>query len=81
MLMAEFDTACRYQLPIKVFICNNGCLGQILLEQLVLGFPEYGVRFEGYADFAPWVQSCGEKGIKVEKASQVDQAVADGRES
>jgi pyruvate dehydrogenase (quinone)/pyruvate oxidase len=77
MLMAEFETACRYQLPIKVFICNNGSLAQILWEQLVLGYPEYGVRFERFADFAPWAVACGGKGIKVEKASQVEPAVAD----
>ncbi len=45
MLMAEFDTACRYELPIKVVINNNTSLGQILWEQMVLGYPEYGVRF------------------------------------
>ena len=45
MLMAEFDTACRYELPIKVVINNNASLGQILWEQMVLGYPEYGVRF------------------------------------
>ncbi len=36
MLMAEFLTAARYELPIKVFICNNGLYGQILWEQMVL---------------------------------------------
>src|SRR5205823_9848776 len=29
MLMADFDTACRYELPIKVFVCNNSSFGQI----------------------------------------------------
>ena len=46
MLMAEFATACRYELPIKVIINNNASLGQIMWEQLVLGYPEYGIRFE-----------------------------------
>ena len=45
MLMAEFGTACRYDLPIKVIINNNAALGQIMWEQLVLGYPEYGIRF------------------------------------
>jgi pyruvate dehydrogenase (quinone)/pyruvate oxidase len=45
MLMAEFHTAARYQLPIKVVINNNNSLGQILWEQMVLGYPEHGVRF------------------------------------
>ena len=46
MLMAEFATACRYRLPVKVIVNNNGELGQILWEQLVLGYPEFGVRFD-----------------------------------
>ena len=45
MLMAEFETACRYRLPIKVIINNNASLGQILWEQMVLGYPEFGVQF------------------------------------
>ena len=39
MLMAEFATACRYDLPIKVVVNNNASLGQIMWEQLVLGLP------------------------------------------
>lgn len=37
MLTAELLTAARYQLPVKVVICNNGVLGQILWEQMALG--------------------------------------------
>jgi len=76
MLMAEFLTACRYELPIKVFVANNGGLGQILWEQMVLGFPEYGVRWEKQADFSTWARACGGLGIKVEDPGQVEQAVA-----
>jgi pyruvate dehydrogenase (quinone) len=75
MLMAEFDTACRYGLPIKVVINNNGELGQILWEQMVLGYPEYGVRFQQAMNFAPFAESCGGLGIRVEKAVDVERAV------
>ena len=45
MLMGEFATAVKYQLPIKVVIIKNNTLGQIKWEQMVfLGNPEYGVR-------------------------------------
>ena len=77
MLMAEFLTACRYKLPVKVFVVNNGGLGQILWEQMVLGFPEYGVRWERPADFAPWAEACGGLGIRVEKPGDVEGAVRD----
>ena len=75
MLMAELDTACRYELPIKVVVNNNGALGQILWEQMVLGYPEFGVRFSRAMRFAPYASSCGALGIEVEKAGQVEEAV------
>jgi len=75
MLMAEFDTACRYGLPIKVFVNNNASLGQILWEQMVLGYPEFGVRFQRAMNFAPFAESCGGMGVRVEKAADVEAAV------
>ncbi|MFN2526290.1 MAG: thiamine pyrophosphate-dependent enzyme, partial [Actinomycetota bacterium] len=81
MLMAEFLTAARYELPIKVFIVNNGVLGQILWEQMTLGYPEHGVRWERRADFAAWAQACGGKGIAVEKPDEVEDAVRAALES
>jgi thiamine pyrophosphate-dependent acetolactate synthase large subunit-like protein len=41
MLMADFVTAVKYKLPIKVVIIKNNSLGQIKWEQMVfLGNPE-----------------------------------------
>ncbi|MGI9032822.1 MAG: thiamine pyrophosphate-dependent enzyme, partial [Acidimicrobiales bacterium] len=77
MLMAEFLTAVRHDLPVKVFVNNNGEYGQILWEQMVLGFPEFGVRHRGLANFAPWAEACGGKGIRVEKATDLEGAVAE----
>ena len=77
MLMAEFLTACRYNLPIKVIVNNNALLGQILWEQMALGYPEYGVRWEEYADFAPWAEACGGLGIRVDKPGEVEAAVSE----
>jgi pyruvate dehydrogenase (quinone) len=77
MLMAEFLTAVRHDLPVKVFINNNGEYGQILWEQMVLGYPEFGVRHASVANYAPWAEACGAKGIRVEKAGEVHDAVAE----
>jgi pyruvate dehydrogenase (quinone) len=77
MLMAEFGTACRYELPIKVVINNNASLGQIMWEQLVLGYPEFGIRFTQRPDFAPWAQACGGRGIRVDKADDLDGAISE----
>jgi pyruvate dehydrogenase (quinone) len=75
MLMAELDTAARYRLPVKVVVVNNASLGQILWEQMVLGYPEHGVRFEQPMRFAPFAQSCGALGLRVERAGEVEAAV------
>jgi pyruvate dehydrogenase (quinone)/pyruvate oxidase len=76
MLMAEFLTAARYGLPVKVVIANNGLLGQILWEQMALGYPEFGVRWEKAGDFAPWAEACGGLGIRVDKPGDVEGAVS-----
>jgi pyruvate dehydrogenase (quinone)/pyruvate oxidase len=75
MLMADFATACRYELPITVIVNNNGELGQIMWEQLVLGYPEFGIRFENRLDFAPWAEACGGLGIRVDKSDELEDAV------
>ena len=77
MLMAEFLTAARLQLPITVVINNNGLYGQILWEQMVLGYAEYGVRWEQSANFAPCAEACGGRGIKVEHPGDLQPALAD----
>jgi pyruvate dehydrogenase (quinone) len=75
MLMAEFLTAARHRLPIKVFINNNGAYGQILWEQMVLGYPEFGVRHAGVADYAPWAAACGGYAAKVDDPADLDRVI------
>lgn len=78
MLMAEFLTAVRTGLPVKVIINNNNSLGQILWEQMVLGYPEHGVRFpQPAADYAAWATACGGYGAKVADPAQVEPAIRD----
>jgi thiamine pyrophosphate-dependent acetolactate synthase large subunit-like protein len=77
MLMAEFLTAVRHGLPVKVVVNNNNAYGQILWEQIVLGYPEYAVRHrQPEADFAQWSRACGGYGAKVTKAGDLREAVA-----
>jgi thiamine pyrophosphate-dependent acetolactate synthase large subunit-like protein len=75
MLMAETLTAIRHDLPVKVFINNNAEYGQILWEQMVLGFPEFGVRHAGVADYASFAQANGALGLRVQKAADLEGAV------
>ena len=80
MLMAEFATAVKYQLPIKVIIIKNNTLGMIKWEQMVfLGNPEYGCELQPI-DFAAFARACGGTGLTIEKPSEcgtiLDQALA-----
>ena len=59
MLMADFATAVKYELPIKVVVIKNDVLGQIKWEQMVfLGNPEFGVELQPI-DFAKVAEACG----------------------
>ncbi|MBV9241514.1 MAG: hypothetical protein JO314_05855 [Acidobacteria bacterium] len=65
MLMADFVTAVKYNLPITVVIIKNNVLGQIKWEQIVfLGNPQYVVELEEI-DFAKFAESCGGVGFTV----------------
>jgi pyruvate dehydrogenase (quinone) len=76
MLMAEFLTAVRHELPIKVVVNNNNSYGQILWEQIILGYPEYAVRHrQPEADFGAWARACGGYGVKVTRPGDVANAV------
>jgi pyruvate dehydrogenase (quinone) len=70
MLMAEFVTAVRYKLPIKIVIVKNNSLGQIKWEQIVfLGNPEYECDLTpiNFADFA---RACGGAGLTIDEPSE-----------
>jgi pyruvate dehydrogenase (quinone) len=70
MLMGEFVTAVKYNLPIKIVIIKNNSLGQIRWEQMVfLGNPEY-VCDLAPIDFAAFARACGGTGFTIEDPSE-----------
>ena len=70
MLMADFVTAVKYQLPIKVVIIKNDVLGQIKWEQMVfLGNPEFGVQLHPI-DFAEFAHACGGIGFTLDDPAE-----------
>ncbi|HWC04271.1 MAG TPA: thiamine pyrophosphate-dependent enzyme [Methylomirabilota bacterium] len=70
MLMAEFATAVKYELPIKVVVIKNNTLGQIKWEQMVfLGNPEYGCELHPI-DFVAFARACGGTGFRVEDPAE-----------
>ena len=70
MLMGEFATAVKYQLPIKIVVVKNNTLGQIKWEQMVfLGNPEYGCDLNPI-DFAGFARNCGGSGFRIEEPKE-----------
>jgi pyruvate dehydrogenase (quinone) len=83
MLMGEFLTAVKYNLPIIVVIIKNNTLGQIKWEQIVfLGNPEYGCDLHN-PNFATFAEACGGFGITVERPEEIrpalQKAIASGK--
>ncbi len=70
MLMQEFITAVRYQLPITVVIFNNEKLGLIQLEQEALGNPDFETTI-AQPDFAQYAELCGGRGWNVTRAEEL----------
>ncbi len=76
MLMCEFLTAVKYNLPIKVIVIRNDTLGQIKWEQMIfLGNPEYGVELQPF-DFVKFAEACGGVGFRCETPDEVRPALA-----
>jgi pyruvate dehydrogenase (quinone)/pyruvate oxidase len=66
MLMGEFATAVKYNLPIKIVVIKNNTLGQIKWEQMVfLGNPEFGCELNPI-DFVGFAQACGGTGFRID---------------
>ena len=79
MVMADFLTAMKYMMPIKIFILNNGQLGMIMQEQKIEGYPNWQTELYN-CNFAEYAKNCGGLGFKVTEPKQlptvVDEALA-----
>jgi len=76
MLMADFATAVKYRLPIKVVVAKNNSLGMIKWEQMVfLGNPEFACDLHPI-DFAGFARSCGAIGLRVEDPRECGDVLA-----
>jgi pyruvate dehydrogenase (quinone) len=71
MLMGEFATAAKYELPITIVVVKNNTFGMIKWEQMVfLGNPEYGCELHPI-DFVRIAEACGGVGYRCEKPKEV----------
>ncbi len=75
MMMQDFVTAVRYELPIVCIVYNNHKLGFVELEMQATGFPKYGTRLVN-PEFADYAAVCGGHGIKVTEPSELKDALA-----
>lgn len=64
MLMGDFLTAVKYELPITVVIFNNRKLGLIQMEQEVQGYPEYQTGLQDM-DYGAFARTAGGEGTRV----------------
>jgi thiamine pyrophosphate-dependent acetolactate synthase large subunit-like protein/rubredoxin len=74
MVLGDFLTALKYNLPVKVFVINNKHLGMIMQEQKVEGYPGWQTELHDYS-FADFAEHSGGLGIKVTEPAQLADAV------
>jgi thiamine pyrophosphate-dependent acetolactate synthase large subunit-like protein len=74
MVMGDFMTAVKYNLPVKVFVLNNRQLGMIAQEQKVENYTNWQTDLHN-CDFAEYARSCGGAGINVEDPGRLKDSV------
>jgi len=74
MVMGDFVTAVKYDLPMVVVIFNNRELAMIREEQREAGYPPYGTDLMN-PDFAAYAEACGGAGIRVTRPEDLAGAV------
>lgn len=74
MLMGDFISVAQLKLPVKLVVFNNSVLGFVAMEMKAGGYLTDGTDLQN-PDFAAIAAACGVKGIRVEKASDLDGAI------
>jgi pyruvate dehydrogenase (quinone) len=76
MLLGELLTLRQMQLPVKIVVFNNGALSFVELEMKAGGIPTYGTELAN-PDFAGMARAAGLFGARVDKADQLEDALAE----
>jgi pyruvate dehydrogenase (quinone) len=77
MLMGEFATLVKYNLPVKVIVIKNNVLGMIKWEQIAFeGNPQYGVQLQPI-DFAAFARACGAPGYTIRDPREVESVLGE----
>ncbi len=73
MTFCELSTAALLKLPLKILVLNNRYLGMVRQwQELFFEDTLSGVDLEGNPDFVKHAESYGIRGLKLEKAADVD---------
>ncbi len=82
MNLQELATLAELQLPVKIFICNNGHLGLVRQQQeLFYGDRTFASRFDVVPDFAQLAMAFGIRGVNLNLAQDPEQAILEALES
>ncbi|UOQ43197.1 pyruvate oxidase [Halobacillus salinarum] len=71
MVMQDFVTAVKYQLPIKIIVLNNSKLGLIKYEQAQMGHLPYKTEL-GEIDYAKIAEASGGVGYRIESHGELE---------
>src|SRR6185312_2809302 len=74
MLMGELLTLRQQRLPVKVVVLNNGALSFVELEMKADGIVNYGTDLDN-PDFAEVARAVGLYGVRVERPTELDDAL------
>ena len=76
MNIQELDTCARYNIPVKVFVFNNSCLGMVRQWQELFYEKRYSsTLYPRDPDFVKIAEGMGVAGLRVEKPQQVKRAI------
>ncbi len=76
MLMADFVTAVKYDLPIVCVVLDNSKLGFIALEQEGKGLPEHSIDLLN-PDFKAFAEACGGMGYFADTPETLEEALGE----
>ncbi len=79
MCIQELSTCQQFDLPIKIIMLNNGYLGMVRQWQELFYDKRYSHTYmEALPDFMKLAESYGHIGMRIEKPSEVENALAEG---
>jgi acetolactate synthase-1/2/3 large subunit len=75
MNIQELMTCVEYNIPVKVFVINNGYLGMVRQWQEKLFKQQYSNTKISSPDFVKLAEAYGARGIRVQKEEEIDDAI------